>query len=162
MSQPTALTDRQADYLDAIFRVVQEKQVARVKEIAIYLNVNRSTVSNLLPRLVELNLVNHAPHEFVSLTPEGTRIAEEHARKRRGLKKFFVNVLAVDYGIAETAARGVEKTAPQVVVDRLIQFGMAADPSDESECKWCEILKAFKPPSEAGAQGMKDQENTRD
>jgi DtxR family Mn-dependent transcriptional regulator len=144
---PPALTNRQADYLDAIFHLVREKHVARVKEIAGYLNVNRSTVSSVLPRLAELSLINYSPHEFISLTTEGKRIAEEHARRQRGLCDFFVNVLRVNREVARTAARSMERTTPLVIVDRMIQVGQASNLSDPSGTTWCEVLKAFQKPT---------------
>lgn len=160
MAQRSKLTDRQADYLDAIYHLVQQRRVTRVKQIAGYLKVSGSTVSSVLPKLVELRLVNHAPNEFISLTLAGTRVAEDRIRRQRGLQQFLVNVLSIESRIAETAARSMEKTVPQVVLTRLILLGLAAEPSDGVECKWCEILKTLKSSPEGEAQIMRDYEET--
>lgn len=162
MSQSTVLTDRQANYLDTIFHLVREKHVARVKEIAAYLEVNRSTVSNMLRRLAEQGLISYAPHEFVALTPEGTRMAEEHARRQQGLRDFFAKVLSVDETTAQTAALMMERSAPEVVVERLIQVGQVSHASDDHSCPWCEMLKSLRATQGAGALAASDHESIGD
>ena len=55
------------DYLEAILHLVTEKQVARSRDIAKRLRVNRSSVTGALQALAKKGLVNYEPYEAVTL-----------------------------------------------------------------------------------------------
>jgi Mn-dependent DtxR family transcriptional regulator len=54
--EPTALTASMEYYLEAIYHLGQEHQVARVKDIARRLKLHKSTVSGTLKYLVEVKV----------------------------------------------------------------------------------------------------------
>jgi len=110
------------DYLEAIFHIVAQKHVARAKDIAQRLGVNHSSVTVALRSLASRGLVNYAPYEVVTLTPEGQRASEDVARRHSTLRKFFVKVLSVDQDLADTAACEMEHTLPLDILDPLTDF----------------------------------------
>lgn len=122
MTKSGALTPALEDYLEAIFNLCRFDAAARSRDIAESLNVHKSTVTAALKSLGQLNLINYAPYEAVTLTPEGKRLAEDVVRRHAALKDFFIHVLRVDADTAETAACGMEHAIPREIVERLVAF----------------------------------------
>jgi DtxR family Mn-dependent transcriptional regulator len=110
------------DYIEAIYHIADEKLVARSKEIATRLNVSRASVTEALRALAKKELINYAPYEAITMTDKGRRVAEDVIYRHESLKKFFIEVLAIDAGHAEEAACRIEHAAPPVVISRMIEF----------------------------------------
>ncbi len=116
------LTAALEDYLEAIFHLCRHDQAARSRDIAEALNVHKSTVTAALKSLGQMNLINYAPYEAVTLTPEGRRLAMDVVGRHAALKDFFIQVLRVNPEMAETAACGMEHAIPREIVEKLIRF----------------------------------------
>ncbi|HRU04911.1 MAG TPA: metal-dependent transcriptional regulator [Candidatus Brocadiia bacterium] len=111
------------DYLEAIYRLVEERKVARVTSIATRLKVHKSSVTGALRALAGRGLVNYQPYGLVTLTEEGVVAARDIVRRHEALSGFFTCVLGLDEMEAETAACRMEHAVPRRVTDRLIHFG---------------------------------------
>lgn len=122
MERATRLSASLEDYLEAIFLIVDKKQVARAKDVAQRLGVTRSSVTVALRALAERDLINYAPYEVVTLTAEGKRISEDVVRRHQTLQDFFVKVLSVDWSLADKAACDMEHTLPHEILLRLTEF----------------------------------------
>lgn len=112
------------DYLEAILNLCRFDSAARSRDIAESMSVHKSTVTAALKTLGNMQLVNYAPYEAVTLTPEGKRLAEDVARRHAALKDFFVDVLKVDGEMAEKAACGMEHSVPREIVEKLADFAV--------------------------------------
>ncbi len=110
------------DYLEAILFEVQDHQVARVKDVAARLDVNKSSVSNALRLLRDRDLVEHDPYGFIRLTPEGDRAARGVAGRHKALRLFFTDFLGIEEFEADRAACIMEHALPPVVEERLSGF----------------------------------------
>jgi len=110
------------DYLEAIFNLAGESNVARSKDIAKLLGVSKSSVTGALRVLKEKGLANYKPYDFVTLTETGQTIAAEIVRRHNILKSFFVNVLGIEKDIAQQAACKAEHTLGPEVIARLLSF----------------------------------------
>ncbi|MCB9481256.1 MAG: metal-dependent transcriptional regulator [Desulfobacteraceae bacterium] len=110
------------DYLEAIYRVVCEKQAARAKDIASRLKVNNSSVTGALRTLSEKGLVNYAPYDLITLTQSGNEIAKDIIRRHHALKNFFIKILCINEDTAEEAACKMEHDVPKEILDKLILF----------------------------------------
>lgn len=110
------------DYLEAIFNLTGQFNIARSKDIAKSLGVTRASVTGALRALKEKGLANYKPYVSVSLTDNGKRSAAEIVRKHNILKSFFINVLGVEKGIAQQAACKAEHTLGPEVIARLLSF----------------------------------------
>ena len=122
MGKTIRLSASLEDYIEAIAHIVNEKKVARGKEIAKRLKVSRASVTEALRALSKKGLVNYEPYEVITLTSKGTEVAEDVIRRHDALKEFFVKVLAIDDTIAEQGACRIEHAAPPEVIERLIRF----------------------------------------
>ncbi|OGQ87151.1 MAG: DtxR family transcriptional regulator [Deltaproteobacteria bacterium RIFOXYD12_FULL_56_24] len=119
---PKRLSASLEDYLETIFHIIAEKQVARAKEIASTLKVSRSSVTEAFRSLSQKGLINYAPYEVITLTPAGREMAKDVILRHRALKDFFIKVLAVGEKIAEEGACKIEHAAPREIIDRLTKF----------------------------------------
>lgn len=128
------------DYLETIYHIISEKQVARAKEIASKLKVSRSSVTEAFRSLAQKGLINYAPYEVITLTQAGKEMAEDVIRRHQALKAFFLKVLAVDEKIAEEGACRIEHAAPREIIKRLTQF---VDFMEECPRGGSELIRSF-------------------
>lgn len=110
------------DYIEAIYHIIAEKQVARGKDITARLGVSGASVTEALRSLSKKGLINYAPYEVITMTEEGRLAAEDVVRRHTALKKFFVEVLAINEATAELGACRIEHTAPPEIINRMVNF----------------------------------------
>jgi DtxR family Mn-dependent transcriptional regulator len=122
MVKPVSLSASLEDYIEAISHIVDEKKVARGKDIAERLKVSRASVTEALRALSKKGLVNYEPYEVITLTDSGKLVAGDVIRRHEALKDFFIKVLAIDGVVAEESACRIEHAAPPEVIDKLIRF----------------------------------------
>ena len=110
------------DYLEAIFNLAGESNVARSKDIAKLLGVAKPSVTGALKLLAKKGLVNYRPYGYVTLTDSGVAEAARVARKHNIIKSFFVNILGVDAKVAQEAACKAEHALGPAIISRLLDF----------------------------------------
>lgn len=122
MKKKAKLSASLEDYIEAIYHIVEEKLVARSKEIAARLDVSRASVTEALRALARKGLINYAPYEAITMTEKGRKVAEDVIFRHETLKRFFVEVLALKEDIAEEGACKIEHAAPPEIINRMINF----------------------------------------
>ena len=122
MKKKQSLSASLEDYIEAIYHIIEEKLVARSKEIAAKLDVSRASVTEALRALSKKGLINYAPYEAITLTDKGRKVAEDVIFRHQTLKRFFIEVLALDEEISEEGACKVEHAAPPEIINRMINF----------------------------------------
>ena len=110
------------DYLEAIFNLAGESDVARSKDIAKLLGVSKSSVTGALRALKQKQLVNYKPYDYVTLTEAGKTAAAKITRKHNILKSFLADVLGIDADIAHRAACKAEHALGAEVIAKLLNF----------------------------------------
>ena len=92
------IEESQEDYLKAIYLISKTNRGGWVSnsEIAEALGVKPSSVTNMLYKLKELNLIDWEPRKSMRLTKKGKVIAKNMVKRYKILKNFFVNVLKLD------------------------------------------------------------------
>ena len=136
MIESPALSESMEDYLETILLLIRDCAVARSRDIAARLKVNRSSVTGALQALAERNLVNYEPYEYVTLTATGEDIAQKVLRRHEVLKDFLVQVLAVDEKTADENACRMEHAVSKGVVDRLVEFAEFVQICPRAGSKW--------------------------
>jgi DtxR family Mn-dependent transcriptional regulator len=122
MKEKIDLSASLEDYIEAIYHIIEEKLVARSKEIAARLKVSRASVTEALRALSKRGLINYAPYEAITLTKRGKVVAEDVIFRHEALKHFFIEVLAIDEKTAEDGACKIEHAAPPEIIARMISF----------------------------------------
>lgn len=108
MKTKQKLTPSLEDYLEVIYHIIEEKQAARVKEIAKRLNVNNSSVTGALKSLSSKGFLNYSPYDVITLTEQGRAVAVYVIRRHEVLKQFFTDILCIDPETADDAACKME------------------------------------------------------
>lgn len=131
-----ALTASLEDYLEAIFHIEAEKQAARPKDIAQRLKVKNASVTGALRSLADKGMVNYAPYDLVTLTPQGRTAAEGVVDKHETLRDIFVNLLSVDEKTADEAACKMEHCISDEILARFIDFAKFVETCPRGGVKW--------------------------
>ena len=127
MKKDKGLSESLEDYLEVILDLEKTNKVARAKDIAERLDIQRGSVTGALKALEKKGLVNYAPYSYITLTPKGSRIAREITRRHNGLKDFLLQVLQVCEQL-----RGVHHQLAVHALDlRLEAHGDRCDPVSE-------------------------------
>lgn len=97
------------DYLKAIYYLQQDSD-GRVKTSAIaeYMSVEPSTVTSMMNKLSEKDLVHYEPYKGVELTETGTPIALEVIRHHRLLEQYLSEHLEYDWSEVHDEADQLE------------------------------------------------------
>lgn len=117
----TNLTESKEDYLEAIFTLVETRNVARVKEIAAALGVKVPSVANAVSDLKKMGYVEQEPYGYVSLTESGREIAMVIAARHALLRRFLM-LLGVPEEIADSDACVMEHILSKETLDAIESY----------------------------------------
>jgi len=124
------LSNSMEDYLEAISTLKQKKDYVRVKDIAKEMKVRMPSVTGALKALADRNLVRHEKYEYVELTEDGIKIADEIKRRHNLISKFLTHILKIDPEIAEKDACKIEHSVSPITVERLIKLVESMDSNE--------------------------------
>ncbi|MBN2208789.1 MAG: metal-dependent transcriptional regulator [Candidatus Coatesbacteria bacterium] len=137
------ITASMEDYLEAIYHISEEHNVARAKQIASRMDVAMSSVTGALRHLAEHGLVNYDPYEYVTLTREGRAVASDIAHRHSSLKSFLVNVLSVSEPLAEETACKMEHAITGEVLERFLRFAEFVEVCPRAGTGWLEDFSLY-------------------
>lgn len=140
MAVQEALSASLEDYLEAIFHIAQDKQVARAKDISKRLHVSSSSVTGALHALAERGLINYVPYDVITLTGAGDAVARSIVRRHEALRHFFIHILCVGEKEAEEAACKMEHSVPPSILDRFRQFVELVEACPRGGAQWVQEL----------------------
>jgi DtxR family transcriptional regulator, Mn-dependent transcriptional regulator len=83
------------EYLEALYNLTQGNRTASTSDISKKMKIAPASVTEMLKKLAEEDLVKYSPYQGVTLTPAGYKIAEKMARKHRLLEYFLHTVLKI-------------------------------------------------------------------
>jgi DtxR family Mn-dependent transcriptional regulator len=127
MTDNNQLSENIEDYLETILDLQTRKTVARSKDIADKMNIQRGSVTGMLKKLSENDLINYEPYGYVTLTPAGRKIAVEIERRHIFLKDFFHRILGVDETSADRTACQVEHAMDKDTFKKFREFVQKID-----------------------------------
>jgi DtxR family Mn-dependent transcriptional regulator len=127
------LSESLEDYLETILALQRENTVARSKDIAQRLNIKRGSVTGILKKLANSDLINYEPYGYVTLTPEGEKRALEIERRHVFLKDFLYRILSVDEETADRTACRMEHAMDNQVFDKFKAFVKKIDACPHSD-----------------------------
>jgi DtxR family Mn-dependent transcriptional regulator len=136
-------------YLKALYAVRGRNQVARSRDLAEALGVRPATVSGVLKKLTEMDLVDHERYGVVSLTPAGISVAECLLRHFDTIRDVLVEVFGVDPETAAEDACMMEHAVSPATVKRMaailehvragdVEIPDSARTSSGTDCEACE------------------------
>lgn len=122
MNEKMNLSESMENYLETILDLEKTNKVARAKDIAEQLELQRGTVSSALKVLKEKGLINYSPYSFITLTEEGKEIAELIRLRHKVLNNFLQNVLQIEADKADKTACRMEHAIDDETLERLVAF----------------------------------------
>jgi DtxR family Mn-dependent transcriptional regulator len=122
MTKISFTTESLEDYLEIIFSLIEEKRVARVRDIAQRKGVNMASVTDALRRLDRDGLVRYTAREFVEFTEQGSELARKVVQRHEFLVRFLRDVLLLDPSTAERDACSIEHHITNETFARLAMF----------------------------------------
>lgn len=100
-------TETAEDYVEAIARLLADRGVCRVVDLARCFDVSHVTVTKIVARLKENDLVVSEPYKSLELTEAGELLAAE-ARERHEIVYQFLLAHGISRAVAATDSEGIE------------------------------------------------------
>ncbi|MFQ5796034.1 MAG: transcriptional regulator MntR [Candidatus Bipolaricaulia bacterium] len=110
------------DYVERIYQLTKEEGEAWVGEIAKRLQVQPPSVTKMIQRLADQNLVTYRKYRgLVTLTEKGEQLAKAIRRRHKMLTR-FLELLGVDDKTAQGDIEGLEHHISSTTLDRITEF----------------------------------------
>ncbi len=118
-----AISHTEENYLKAIFKIVErENKPANTNAISAEMNTAAASVTDMLKRLAEKELINYEKYKGVTLTNNGNRLATHLIRKHRLWEVFLVEKLQFSWDEVHDMAEQLEHIQAPDLVERLDAF----------------------------------------
>lgn len=116
------ITHSAAHHLLAIQELIGKRGYARVTDVAKFLDITTGSASTNLKSLKQKGFVAEDDNRFISLSPEGERLAVAILSRRKILEEFFIKVLGVDLHTAGVDACKTEHLLSAETTSRMAEF----------------------------------------
>jgi len=110
------------NYLKSIHHLSASAESVSTNQLAALLNTKASSVTDMLKKLAEKELINYTPYQGVSLTAKGEKIAVNIIRKHRLWEYFLVEKLDFKWDQVHEMAEELEHISSTELIDRLDKF----------------------------------------
>jgi DtxR family Mn-dependent transcriptional regulator len=112
-----SLTDREEDYLRILYEIINEKGYAKVKDVAISLDITPSSVVGMMKKLSGKDLINYRKYEGITLTDEGQMYAEAVSMRHKTFQE-LLQIIGVPKVIAEKDSHILEHHLHVITINR--------------------------------------------
>jgi DtxR family Mn-dependent transcriptional regulator len=137
------ITITEENYLKAIFKLAEKDgKSVLTNSIAGAMNTAAASVTDMLKRLSEKQLIKYEKYRGVALTEEGNLVATALIRKHRLWEVFLVDKLGFAWDEVHDLAEQLEHVQGEMLVDRLDtflgrpRFDPHGDPIPDAEGRW--------------------------
>jgi len=137
------LSESLENYLEVILDLEKKHKVARAKDIADRLQLQRGTVTSALKALADKGLINYEPYSLITLTPRGKKMGKEITERHALLKEFLTKVLQVDAETADDTACRLEHAIDPQTVERLTCFMQYIANCPRTNEQWLQSMLRF-------------------
>ncbi|NOT08373.1 MAG: metal-dependent transcriptional regulator [Gemmatimonadales bacterium] len=140
------LTRSVEDYLKAIYRLSAEGAPVSTSDIADLLGLSAPSVSGMIRRLSEQDLLEHAPYRGVLLTAAGRRVALRMVRRHRLIEAYLVKFLGYSWDTVHDEAERLEHAVSEGLIERMAEalgnprFDPHGDPIPDSNGAMDELV----------------------
>ena len=109
------------EYIEAIYTLERKNNIANTTHIATLLDLKPASVTEMLKKLHDMNLIEHRPYRGARLTRKGFEIAEDLTNKHKTFAEFF-KLIGVKEEIAELDACHIEHFVTHHTIKKLKKF----------------------------------------
>ncbi len=115
-------TFTEENYLKAIYHLSIQSESVSTNQIAAALNTKAASVTDMLKKLADKELINYTKYQGVTLNATGEKIALSIIRKHRLWEYFLVEKLNFKWDEVHDVAEELEHIASKELIDRLDDF----------------------------------------
>jgi DtxR family Mn-dependent transcriptional regulator len=112
-----SLTDREEDYLRILYEIINEKGYAKVKDVAISLDITPSSVVGMMKKLSGKDLISYREYEGITLTGVGQMYAEAVSMRHKTFQE-LLQIIGVPKVIAEKDSHILEHHLHVITINR--------------------------------------------
>lgn len=116
------ITHAMEDYLKGIYHLEGDAGAVTTQRLAERLGLSGPSITNMLRRLDELNLVRHTRYHGVELTDTGRRVALEVVRHHRLLELYLAQALGYQWDQVHAEAERLEHHVSEELEARMDSF----------------------------------------
>lgn len=113
------ITKEREDYLKTIYTLQRVSSPVRTTDIAKALGVEPASVTGVIKRLAELELLNYEPYKGVSLSENGLKVALEIIRHHRLIELYLVKALEYSWDEVHEEAERLEHAVSELFIERI-------------------------------------------
>ena len=113
------LSESMQDYLKTIYEIVQNGDRATTNALADSLGVTAASVTGMLKKLAELNLVEYERYQGVMLTNAGQKIALSVVRHHRLIELYLTEAMGFSWDRVHDEADRLEHAISEEFVDKV-------------------------------------------
>lgn len=155
------ISQAEENYLKAIFKISEkDPKPASTNAIAAEMQTTAASVTDMLKRLAEKNLIDYEKYRGVQLTASGNAVATALIRKHRLWEVFLVDKLGFAWDEVHELAEQLEHVQGNDLVGRLDtflghpKFDPHGDPIPNAEGQWAFRQQALLSTLQAGDRGV--------
>ncbi len=120
-------TPNQEDYLEAIWRLTEEKGYARVSDIAEHLHISGASVSKMIRKLKEDGWLHVERYRGLALTPKGVTEGQLLLARHQILERFLHHLAICNPGVIDHDVEGIEHYFSSETLQRLTALVVYVD-----------------------------------
>lgn len=109
------------DYLEIVYKLQKDNETVHTNDIASEMNINPSSVTEILGKLKDEGYINYKKYGGASLTKKGLKLAIKTTDRHNTLKDFLI-LIGVNENIAEMDACEMEHILHKNSMDAIIKF----------------------------------------
>jgi len=109
------LTPSAEDYMEMIYRLSLKNGFTRVNDLASALNVQPPSVTKMIQKLAELNLIKYEKYGVIMLQPYGMKVGKALLERHNLIEK-FLKVLNINEGLLEETEK-IEHTINENILN---------------------------------------------
>src|SRR4030067_3291496 len=116
------ITEAIQDYLKVIYKVEETGEEITTNAIAERLQVTQPSVTGMVKKLSEMNLISYTPYQGVRLTEAGRKIALEVIRHRRLLELYLAKAMGYSWDRLHQEAEKLEHVISEEFEDKMAEM----------------------------------------
>lgn len=115
-------TVSEENYIKAIYHIQKDQELVATNDIASRMNTKASSVTDMLKKLADKQLVTYIPYKGAQLTKKGVQCANEIIRKHRLWEVFLVDKLNFTWDEVHEVAEQLEHIQSRKLTNELDKF----------------------------------------
>ena len=129
------------DYLEAIYNISLRKGYARTKDISRELEISPPSVTEMLKKLADNDLIHYEKYSGATLTDSGERIAKSVKTRHDTIRKLLKIILVSDKTAERDACRIEHEISPETI-EQLTKFVRFVETAPMHP-KWLDHFREF-------------------